>query len=403
MSPRIRVLRILSRLNVGGPSIQVIQLTAGLDPSRFESMLVVGRESIREGNMFDLAESCGVKPMQLHSLGREISLWNDLLATYLLWRLMKRCQPHVVHTHTSKAGFSGRIAARIAGVPVVVHTFHGHVFHGYFGPLATRFFVQLERFLARLSDRVVAISETLRDDLIEREVAPREKIEVIPLGLDLAPFLAIDGRSGELRTALKMSPRDFVIGIVGRLVPVKDHNTFLRAAAKVAAKRSDARFVIVGDGELRAKLEEQASALGLQGLAHFTGWRRDLMSIYADLDLIVLSSRNEGTPVSIIEGSAAGKPVVATKVGGIPDLIEDGWNGLLVPPQDPDALADSMLKILDNPDLAQTFASRSKERVREKYDIARLRTELQMLYIRLLGAKGISVQGIGSPADAMTV
>jgi glycosyltransferase involved in cell wall biosynthesis len=209
--------------------------------------------------------------------------------------------------------------------------------------------------------------------------------------LDLAPFLAVEGRSGVLRDAVKAGPRDFVIGTVGRLVPIKDHDTFLRAAAIVNRRRDNTKYIIVGDGELRADLEEKAASLGLRGVAYFTGWQKNLAPLYADLDLVVLSSLNEGTPVSIIEGAAAGRPIVATRVGGIPDLIEDGWNGFLVPPENPDALAYSMLKILDDPVQSRIFACRARESVRDKYDVSRLVSQLQMLYIHLLEAKGISV------------
>jgi glycosyltransferase involved in cell wall biosynthesis len=341
--------------------------------------------------MYDLAEICGVKPIRIPTLGRKISPWKDLRTVFLLWRLIRIYRPHVVHTHTSKAGLLGRFAAWTARAPVIVHTFHGNVFEAYFGPLLTRSIVLLERFLAGRSDRIIAISENLREDLVERGIAPRQKIELVPLGLDLAPFLAVEGRSGVLRDAVKAGPRDFVIGTVGRLVPIKDHDTFLRAAAIVNRRRDNTKYIIVGDGELRADLEEKAASLGLRGVAYFTGWQKNLAPLYADLDLVVLSSLNEGTPVSIIEGAAAGRPIVATRVGGIPDLIEDGWNGFLVPPENPDALAYSMLKILDDPVQSRIFACRARESVRDKYDVSRLVSQLQMLYIHLLEAKGISV------------
>lgn len=353
--------------------------------------------------MFDLAERCGVRPVKIPSLGREISFWNDAWTTFLLWRYMRKHRPHIVHTHTSKAGFSGRIAARLAGVPVVVHTFHGHVFGGYFGPAATQLFIRLERFLARLSDKIITISERLRDDLIEKGIASREKIEVIELGLNLAPFLAVRERSNTLRATLKMGVADPLVGIVGRLVPIKDHVTFLKAAARVAKARDDVKFAIIGDGELRADLEALGRTLGLNERIYFAGWEKDLAPIYADLDLIVLSSRNEGTPVSIIEGSAAGKPVVATCVGGIPDMIADGWNGLLVPPGDPEALAKSILRMIESPRMAETFVQRSREKIKEKYGIQRLVCSLESLYIHLLREKGISLQGDGKSADVMVV
>src|SRR5881396_2169749 len=194
MSPRISVARIFSRLNIGGPSIHVILVSATLDPSRFQSTLIVGQEGPTEGNMFELAARYGVRPVRIPSLGREISVWNDLWTTMALWRWMRKARPHVVHTHTSKAGFSGRLAARLAGVPVIVHTFHGHVFDGYFGPVLTRMFILLERLLGRLSDAIITISGRLKDELVRRKIAPADKICVIELGLDLDDANLVRGR-----------------------------------------------------------------------------------------------------------------------------------------------------------------------------------------------------------------
>ncbi|HYK91721.1 MAG TPA: glycosyltransferase family 4 protein [Acidobacteriota bacterium] len=403
MPHRIRVVRIFSRLNIGGPSIHVILLTARLDAARFETTLMVGQESPGEGNMADLALRCGVTPIKIPSLGREISPWSDLWTIYVLWRYLRRMRPHIVHTHTSKAGFSGRIAAWLAGVPVVVHTFHGHVFEGYFGPLLSKFFIALERILALRSNRIIAISESLRRDLAGRRIAPREKLEVVALGLDLDPFLAVEGRSGVLRAKMRISDDAPLIGIIGRLVPIKDHATFLEAAARAIMTRRDMKFAVIGDGELRSSLEARARALRLDEKVYFAGWEKDLAPIYADLNLVVLSSRNEGTPVSIIEGSAAGRPVVATCVGGVPDMIQDGWNGLLVPPGDPEALASAMIRVIENPAMAATFAQRSRKKFSEIYSVARLVSDVELLYIRLLGAKGISVQGKSQSADSVTV
>ncbi len=402
MPAKVRIVRIFSRLNVGGPSIHVILLTAKLDPNRFESRLLIGKEGAREGNMFDQAAAWGVQPVVIPSLGREISPWNDLKTIFALWRYMRAYRPHIVHTHTSKAGFVGRIAAGLARVPIVIHTFHGHVFEGYFKAAPATFIVLLERFLARRSDKIIAISEHLRDDLTARKVAPREKLEVVPLGLDLSPFLAVRGRSNVLRGRMNMGPDESLVGIVGRLVAIKDHATFLRAAASAAKIRGNLKFAIIGDGELRADIEALANKLGLEGRVYFAGWVKDLAPIYADLDLVVLSSRSEGTPVSIIEGSAAGKPVVATCVGGVPDMIKDKWNGFLVPPGDPMALADSMLAILADPALSSTFAQRSREKITNFYSVDRLVADLESLYGRLLSAKGISILGISRSADAMT-
>src|SRR5437867_5817808 len=401
MYPKISVVRVFSRLNIGGPSIHVILLTAGLNPARFQSTLIVGQEGPQEGNMFELADRYNIHPVKIPSLGREISLLNDLWTTFQLWRYMRRVRPHIVHTHTSKAGFSGRLAAWLAGVPVVVHTFHGHVFHGYFGPVLTNTFIFLERYLARLSDAIITISERLKEDLLERKIAPAEKIQILELGLDLESFVAVRGRTFALRSEMRLDAETPLVGIVGRLVPIKDHRTFLEAAALACKAHPTMRFAIVGDGELRPQLEALTEELGLGNRVYFAGWRKDLASVYADLDLVVISSRNEGTPVSLIEGAAAGKPVVATRVGGIPDLLEDGKNGLLVPSAQPQALCDAMLKVLGTPGLAAALASEGKEQIRRRFGIHRLISDMESLYCSLLERKGISLQGIGVAADGI--
>jgi glycosyltransferase involved in cell wall biosynthesis len=403
MHPRIKLVRVFSRLNVGGPSIHVILLTAGLNPARFASTLLVGREGSREGDMRYLAELHKVVPVVVPFLGRDISIWNDIRSTLALWRFMRRERPGIVHTHTSKAGFSGRIAAFLAGVPVVVHTFHGHVFHGYFGTVKTALFVLLERWLAWRSDAIVTVSERLKQDLVRRRIAPAEKIRVIELGLDLRLFSPGQGRSGELRSEFKIPAGNLLAGIVGRLVPIKDHRTFLQAASIVCRDKPNIEFAVVGDGELRTQLECQARGLGLQNRVHFTGWRRDLPAVYSDLDFVVLSSRNEGTPVSLIEASAAGKPVVATRVGGVPDFIVDNWNGLLVDPGDATALAAAMLRIIEDPASAAERAARSREMVRDRFSATRLFQDIDRLYSGLMAQKGFLLQEVSRSADGIAI
>jgi glycosyltransferase involved in cell wall biosynthesis len=370
-----------------------------LDRSTFASNLVIGQESTHEGNMLDMAAQHGVKPLIIPFLGREISFWNDLRATLALWRLMRKYRPLIVHTHTSKAGFSGRLAAHLAGIPIVVHTFHGHVFSGYFGPVKTWIFILLERILAHWSSAIITISSLLKEQLLQRKIAPAEKIEVIELGLDLEPYLSLSGRSNLLREEMGLPTACYLVGIVGRLVPIKDHRSLLDAAKFVSQEDPMVRFVIVGDGELRAELEQIVRKSGLDKTVYFAGWRKDLAPIYAGLDLVVLSSKNEGTPVSIIEGSAAGKPIVATRVGGVPDMITHDWDGLLVPPENPRALADAILRIRREPRLGEVFAERARNRIAEKHSIDRLIQNMEALYFRLMKQKGIYIQGISNPAD----
>lgn len=375
---KLKVVRVIARLNVGGPAIHTVLLTRDLDPKRFESILVTGTEGPDEGSMRDWAIEQGVTPVIIPELGREISPFADLKVLFKLYRLFRREKPDIVHTHTAKAGFVARLAAWLAAVPIIVHTFHGHVFHSYFGPLKTRLFIFIEQVLAHLTDRIITISQLQRQEILEYGIASSDKILIISLGFDLEPFLTNDCWRGQLRAEFGFAERIKLVGIVARLTGVKNHELFLEAAALVHKRCESVQFLIVGDGELRTDLEQQAERLGLNGVVSFLGWRQDLPAIYADLDLVVLTSRNEGTPVTLIEAQASGCPVVATKVGGVPDIILDGETGYLVPPNDAHALAETMLQALS--DDSQKLGQAGRQLVKEKFSVSRLVHDIETLY-----------------------
>lgn len=383
----IRVMRIIARLNVGGPAIHVSLLTAGLRDEAFQSTLVAGQIGADEGDMSDLAHELNIQPVTITTMGREIKPLNDVRTFFTLLRLMRQHRPHIVHTHTAKAGFVGRFAAWLSGVPVIVHTFHGHVFRGYFGRAKTLLFLWLERLSALYSAAILTISDGLRDDLLGYRIAPAQKIRVVPLGLKLLSLTDLDDYRGHLREELGCSTADRLVGIVGRLVPVKNHRLFLRAAAKVRQHMPRAHFVIVGDGETRPELEALVDEMGLRDVVSFTGWRRDLPVIYADLDVMVIASLNEGTPVSIIEAMAAGVPVVATQVGGIPDLLKGGELGTMVPSEDADAMAEAIMRVLENP---TPHTDRARKHALERYDAERLIADMRDLYLELLARKEVT-------------
>lgn len=389
LSEPIRIMRIIARLNVGGPAIHVSLLAAGLQDSAFSSILVAGQVGQAEGDMGYLAGEMGVRPIIIPELGREISPLDDIRALIALVRLMRRERPHIVHTHTAKAGFLGRLAARLSGVPVIIHTYHGHVFYGYFNRLKTTAFITVDRLTARLSDAILTISDTLRGDLLAFRIAPPDRIRVVPLGLNLSPLADGDKLRGMLLEELDYPNDTPIVTIVGRLVPIKNHELFLAAAQLVSKEMPDVRFVIVGDGERRAELEGLARQTGLDNVVHFTGWRRDLPTIYADTTVLVLTSRNEGTPVSIIEAMAAGVPVVATAVGGVPDVLRRGDLGKLVPPDDPTALAEAILAELRARGYPHVL--KAKEWALRHYDSARLIADLRHLYLELLARKGYAL------------
>jgi glycosyltransferase involved in cell wall biosynthesis len=378
----LRVLRLFSRLNIGGPSLHVILLSAGLRPLGYDTRLVVGRESPREGNLLAFAAERNVVCETMAGLGREIAPLQDLRALFGLVRLMRRWRPAIVHTHTAKAGLLGRLAARAARVPTVVHTYHGHVLRGYFPPAKEALFRRLETFLARAADALVAVSEAVKQDLVELGVAEARKIRVIPLGLELTPLLGELPR-GVLRREAGIAADAPLVGMVGRLVPIKDGPTFLQAARLVRERRPEVRFALVGDGEERPALEAQCRALGLEASVTFFGWKRELAPVYGDLDVVVNASRNEGTPVSLIEALAAARPVVATRVGGTPDLLGGGERGRLVPPGEPGALAEAVLETLEGSEATRLKARAGREHVRAQHSSERLFRDVDALYREL--------------------
>jgi glycosyltransferase involved in cell wall biosynthesis len=375
---RVTVVRIIDRLNVGGPAIHAVLTTRGLDQKRFRTVLVIGSIEPGEADMGDLARDLEV--VVVPSLGRELRPLRDVATAWQLMRILRREKPAIVHTHKAKAGAIGRLVAQLAGVPVRVHTYHGHVFHGYFGAAKTALFLGIERTLARTTHRLIALSDGLLRELSERyAIAPRDKFTVVPLGFDLARFAAADAHRGRLRAELGLAADVTLVGIVGRMVPVKDHATFVRAAALLPAHT---HFVFVGGGELEREVRALAAELGLGARAHFLGWRRDLERIYPDLDAFALSSVNEGTPVTLIEAMSAGVPVASTTVGGVADVLRHGARGELATAGDPQSLADAITRALSQS--ARARARNIRSEVLAEFDGARLCRDLEHLYDTLL-------------------
>lgn len=414
-----RILRIITRLNVGGPAQHVIFLTERLQKAGWTSLLVSGREDENEDSMLFLAQQRGIVPALVPEMGREISPRQDLIALWKILCLLRKFRPQVLHTHTSKAGFLGRVAGWIyrrchwkgAWAPrplAVFHTFHGYVLRGYFSPRQESLFLFLERLLGGTANHLITLSQTLKDDLVRMGIAPAGKIHVVPLGLELDRFLAVPQGvppASPLRKELGLPDEVPLVGIVGRLVPIKDHATFIEAAALLlrtgAGSRSGkAHFVVVGDGELRKELVEKSRALGIGAECHFLGWRHDLAFIYGSLDLVALTSLNEGTPVSLIEAMAAGRPIVSTAVGGIPDMVGDGlsssmlkkgepWAGplaFLTLPGDAQGIACAMGQVLDDPQLGWGMGTRGRM-LASRYTIDRLVADLSQLYREVLAAE----------------
>lgn len=384
------MVRILSRLNIGGPAIHTILLTQRLQDEQFESFLLTGRESPGEGNMLALADEKQVQPLILPHLGRPIHLINDVLAGIEIWRTLRRIKPDIVHTHASKAGFLGRIAAILVGVPVRIHTFHGHVLQEYFGRLTSHLFVGLERFLSHWSDTIIGVSQEVCDQLKTMGIGSEKSIRHIPLGLELERFCHCETYRGQLRNELGIADDVSLVGIIARLVPIKGHRDFFLAAQAVHKQLpGKVKFLIAGDGELRDELTRQVHQLGLSDAVLFLGFRQDLERLYADLDVVALTSYNEGLPVALIEALAAGRPGVATRVGGVPELIQDGVTGFLVEKGDWAGLAEKILWLLKHPQQAQTMGEQGRNRVIPSLCIERLEQDIRSLYLELAKEKGL--------------
>lgn len=385
MNPRpLRVLRIITRLNVGGPSIQAITLSAELPGGDFTTTLVCGRTGPREGDMLARAEESGLSPVVIPTLHRELDPLNDARSLIEIAGIMRRERPDVLHTHLAKAGALGRIAARFFPGIKTVHTYHGHVFSGYFSPGRTKFYLGLERWLARRTDRIVVLSESQRSEILERYGIGRAgQYAVVPLGFDLERFGRAHETRGGLRRELGIPPDSPVVSTVGRLVPIKDHGLFLEVARLVLGGRPDAVFLVVGDGPLRMGIEESVRKLGLGKNVFFLGWRSDLERVYADSDLVALTSLNEGTPVSLIEAAASGRAIVATDVGGVSDVVRHGVSGLLSRSRDPREIAAFIIGLLKDRPRAGAMGGEGKRFVRERYDKKRLLADVARLYTEL--------------------
>ena len=382
--PALKILRLITRLNIGGPSIHAITLSADLPPDRFTTVLVCGRPGPREGDMRALAEERGVTPVVIPTLARELNPFDDIRSLFGIIGIVRRERPAIIHTHLAKAGTLGRIAAFFCPGVKTVHTFHGHVFSGYFSPARARLYLCLERWLARHTDRIVVLSESQREELLGRyRIGRASQYAVIPLGFDLERFDCSEALRGELREELAIPRGSPIVSTVGRLVPVKDHDLFLSAARRVLDERPDTVFLVAGDGPLRGELEETARRRGVEHRIFFLGWRSDLERVYADSDLVALTSLNEGTPVSLIEAAAAGRAVVATDVGGVGDVVQHGVGGLLARTRDPQEIAALMLDLLGDRARAEAMGEAGKRFVRGRYAKQRLLSDISRLYAEL--------------------
>jgi len=372
----IRVLHLITRLDVGGSTENTVISATRMPRGVFACGIVAGRTVEPPPGLEAELAGAGVEWIRLPHLRREVNPARELCALVGLWREIRRFRPDVVHTHSSKAGVLGRLAARLAGVRHVVHTPHGHIFDGYFNPAVTRTFIGLERLAARWTDRVVTLSDEEARDHLRHGIGRPEQFVTIPSGVDLdlilqpAPVRIVPGRP--------------VIGTVARLVPVKGITHLIDAAPRIFSEVPDAQLLIVGDGELRQSLQAQAQALGVEDRVHFTGFRADAPALLAGMDVFVLPSLNEGMGRVLVMAMALGKPIVATRVGGIPELLNGGEAGMLVPPANPSAIAEAVLAVIRDPDLAERIAAAGRSRS-TRYSARAMVEALAGLYREVVG------------------
>ena len=392
MTAPIRVLRVVARLNMGGPTLHVSYLTRGLQERGYETTLVAGQLARGEDSMAFEAERLGVEVVQIPALHRDLSPLYDPIAVKRVIGEIQRVRPHIVHTHTAKAGAVGRMAALLAGSarpPVVVHTFHGHVLRGYFDPMRTEFFRETEKFLARHTTRLIAVGPEVRDDLVELGVAAPEKFSVIRLGIDLDERVGDPGAAEGLRRQFGIPPERFVVGWIGRMTGIKRVPDVLAAFAELVRSGVDAELVLVGDGPERDQLEARARELGIARRTLFLGYQRDIAPYFGLLDALLLPSGNEGTPVVAIEALAAQVPVVATAVGGVPDVVRDGVDGFLAEIGDIATLAQRLAQLAHDPALRASMGAAGRERVVPRYRVSRLVDDVDALYRELLAEEHV--------------
>jgi glycosyltransferase involved in cell wall biosynthesis len=368
---------MITRLNVGGPGRQALLLTRALE-DEFPTALLAGRPARHEGELVDPQV-----PVETVPLRRAVRPLADVAALHAVRRVLDAARPAILHTHTAKAGAVGRLAARSLGDrgPRTVHTFHGHVLQGYFGHAVERGFVAAERQLARWTDVIVAVSPEVRDQLLDLGIGRPRQFHVLPVGIELDRYLAVDGPSGRFRSRIGVPTGVPLVGVVGRLVPIKAVHVAIAALARLPG----AHMAIVGDGEERHRLEADVRHRGLADRVHFTGWVDDVAGALADCDVVASSSRNEGTPVALIEALAARRPVVATGVGGVRSVVVPGRTGLVVDRDDPEALAEAVATLLRDRELALRLAAAGRAHAAARFGADRLVDDVRALYRELVG------------------
>jgi glycosyltransferase involved in cell wall biosynthesis len=384
---KIKVLRIINRFNIGGPTYNATFLTRYLSED-FETLLIGGLPEKGESDSLHILEEYGVEAVLLPEMKRKPNFFSDRKALNRIKEIIREFKPDIVHTHASKAGALGRKAALDMRVPVVVHTFHGHVFHSYFGKVKTELYKFIERKLATKSTGIIAISDLQKNELVNiHRVAKESKVDVIPLGFDLQKFNAnLYEKRKIVRERYNLENDQIAIAVIGRLAPIKNHHLFLEIV-DIVQKETDKKlvFFIVGDGELRDEIAQKVSNLTKKGVdIRMTSWIKDITQFNAGMDVICLTSNNEGTPVSIIEAQASQLPVISTNVGGVGNVMMDYDTGFIVPKNNARIFADKLLVLIENEALRNEMGRKGWAFVKERFHFERLVKEMEHYYKELL-------------------
>ena len=392
-----KILRIHNRLIVGGPSLNVTLLSTNLKPE-FETKLIVGKKDPHEKDAGYIAEQFGITLIEIAEMRRSILPINDIRAYFKIKKIIKEFNPDIVHTHASKSGAIGRLAASACNVKLIVHTFHGHVFHSYFNKAVSSLIVLFERYLAKKTNAIIAISNIQKNELVEKyKIAPAEKIFTIPLGFSLEKYSKNQTKKRVIfREKYGFDSNEIIIGIIGRVVPIKNHKMFVEVASIIKKKHgAGIRFAIIGDGESVSSVKKKSLEMGLS-YSYFvtnpkcitdivvTSWETEIDQVLGGLDIVVLTSYNEGTPVSLIEAQAAFKPVVSTDVGGVRDVITHGENGFITDVDDVESFAVYLSLLIENKDLRNIMGNKGYNSVINKYSKQRLIDDVKKLYLNFL-------------------
>jgi len=387
-----KVLRIINRFNIGGPTYNATFLSRFLD-DEYETLLIGGLPEKEEADSLHILEEYGLSPMLISEMQRVPSFKSDKAAYRKIKQIIEEFKPDIVHTHAAKAGALGRKAAKACGVPVIVHTFHGHVFHSYFGKVKTNIFKFIERRLAKKSDGIIAISDIQKQELANvHKICPSNKIKVIPLGFDLDKFQKETSKREDVRKKYNLQKEEIAIAIIGRLAPIKNHALFLSVVEDVLKKTSKkVKFFIVGDGEERANIEERVADLNAEfkDAILMTSWIKNIGEFNAGMDIICLTSNNEGTPVSLIEAQAGNLAVVSTDVGGVRDIVKEGETGYIVPKNNVNLFSEKLLFLIEDDETRKRFSENGWNFVREKFHYTTLVKNVNEYYKELLDKKKI--------------